>query len=176
MKKLSNLEFVILSLVSEKPIHGYQIEQTINERGMREWTDIGFSSIYHVLNKLLGSGMLTSQLKTVHERPARKVFTLTPNGMDLLRAEIYHRLSTPQPYSPDFDLALSSLPMLSKEEIRSAVINFKSQLTEKIAEVEEKQARIQPFSEKHIKDLFAHSLHAMQCELDWVSNYLIEME
>jgi DNA-binding PadR family transcriptional regulator len=48
---MTNAELAILSLVVEKPRHGYQIEQVIEERGMREWTEVGFSSIYYLLKK-----------------------------------------------------------------------------------------------------------------------------
>jgi len=47
--------------VAEQPKHGYQIEQDITTRGMREWTEIGFSSIYYVLNKLEADSWLASQ-------------------------------------------------------------------------------------------------------------------
>jgi DNA-binding PadR family transcriptional regulator len=43
---MTNAELAILSLVAEQPRHGYEIEQVIEEREMREWTEIGFSSIY----------------------------------------------------------------------------------------------------------------------------------
>ena len=49
---MTNPELAILSLIAEKPRHGYDIEQVIEARGMREWTEIGFSSIYYLLNKL----------------------------------------------------------------------------------------------------------------------------
>jgi len=176
MKTLSNLEYIILALVAEKPVHGYQIEQTITERGMREWTDIGFSSIYHVLNKLRNSGALTCQTEAANDRPSRKIYSITSLGEERLHSEVILRLSTPQPYSPDFDLALSSLPVLSREEIRSAVSLFHAQLTAKILEVKEKQASLLPYAEKHVLDLFGHSLNAMQSELDWVSDYLKIME
>ncbi len=44
----------------ESPMHGYQIEQIIEERGMREWTPIGFSSIYYLLDKMKDKGWLAS--------------------------------------------------------------------------------------------------------------------
>ena len=51
-KDLTDAEMLVLGLVAEMPRHGYQLEQVIEERGMREWTQIGFSSIYFVLSKL----------------------------------------------------------------------------------------------------------------------------
>ena len=35
---MTNAELAVLSLVAEKPRHGYEIEQVIEERGMRDWT------------------------------------------------------------------------------------------------------------------------------------------
>ena len=49
---MTNAELAILSLIGESPRHGYEIEQVIEARGMREWTEIGFSSIYYLLKKL----------------------------------------------------------------------------------------------------------------------------
>lgn len=176
MKTLSNLEFVVLSLVAEKPVHGYQIEQLIVERGMREWTDIGFSSIYHVLGKLQKQGFLTSLSEASGDRPARKVFSLTWQGANLLHAEVLDRLSTPRPYSADIDLALSCLPVLSQTEIRGALENFQTVLSAKIKEVQEKHNLIANGMEPHVDALFKHSLQAMQSELNWISNYLTKME
>ena len=49
LKDLTDSELLVLGLVAEMPRHGYELEQVIEQRGMREWTQIGFSSIYFVL-------------------------------------------------------------------------------------------------------------------------------
>ena len=48
---LSNAEYAVLSLLAEAPRHGYGVERIVEERGMRNWTEIGFSSIYFLLKK-----------------------------------------------------------------------------------------------------------------------------
>jgi len=50
---MTNAELVLLSLIAENPRHGYDLEHVIAERGMRNWTEIAFSSIYFVLNQLV---------------------------------------------------------------------------------------------------------------------------
>ena len=60
---MTNAELAILSLIAEQPRHGYDIEQIIEARGMRDWTEIGFSSIYYLLNKLEKAGLIESQLQ-----------------------------------------------------------------------------------------------------------------
>ena len=71
---MTNAELAILSLIAEQPRHGYDIEQVIEARGMREWTEIGFSSIYYLLKKLEKDGLIESQLEQQEGKgPARKV-------------------------------------------------------------------------------------------------------
>ena len=42
---LTPAELTILGLLEEQPRHGYELEQVIEERGIRQWTALGFSSI-----------------------------------------------------------------------------------------------------------------------------------
>ena len=46
---LTPAELTLLGLLAEKPRHGYELEEVIIARGMRDWTEIGFSSIYYLL-------------------------------------------------------------------------------------------------------------------------------
>ena len=55
---INEREAAILGLLWEKPLYGYTIEKIIEERGMRHWTDIGFSSIYYVLKRLESRNLL----------------------------------------------------------------------------------------------------------------------
>jgi DNA-binding PadR family transcriptional regulator len=70
---MTNAELVLLNLIAEQPRHGYDIEQAIEERGMREWTEIGFSSIYYMLRKLRREKLIEGKLEETSSGPARKV-------------------------------------------------------------------------------------------------------
>ncbi|MEQ9246341.1 MAG: PadR family transcriptional regulator, partial [Nitratireductor sp.] len=59
---LTDAELLLLGLVAEMPRHGYELEQIIDTRGMREWTQVGFSSIYFVLGKLEKSGLVAAEV------------------------------------------------------------------------------------------------------------------
>jgi DNA-binding PadR family transcriptional regulator len=176
MKNLSNLEFVILSLVAEKPVHGYQMEQIIEQRGIRVWTDIGFSSIYYVLRKLESAGYLTSLSEAAGERPARKYYTITPNGSEIFHGEVLDRLSFPRLHTGDFDLALGCLPVLSDDEIISSLQGLKQRLAEQIPLVSAKQDPRDSDMGSHVPILFDHMLSAMKAELDWISRLLNKLE
>ena len=80
---MTNAELAILSLVAEQPRHGYEIEQVIEARGMREWTEVGFSSIYYLLKKLERRGLVEGHLEAAERGPARKIYRLTPCQLPL---------------------------------------------------------------------------------------------
>lgn len=184
MDELTNTEMAILGLAAEGPRHGYQIEQDIAMRGMREWTEIGFSSIYYILNKLEKSGWLASELisGTAAEGrggPARRVYRLTETGWGVLREAVRVRLARPRLRSGDFDLALANQPILPPEEARAAVRENRDDLTQRVEFV---RARLQASragarqAPPHVEALFSRSLALMQAELDWLNEYLTQLE
>lgn len=42
---LTDGELTVLGLLAEAPRHGYELDRVIEQRGIREWTTLGFSSI-----------------------------------------------------------------------------------------------------------------------------------
>ena len=194
MDTMTNTELAILGLIAERPRHGYQGEQDIELRGMREWTEIGFSSIYYVLNKLESAGWLASELVAGGEGeqgrggparrgPARRVYRITAAGAEAIRAAVTRRLAHPNPRSGDFELALANLPALSPQEVREALETHRAELQQRLEYLRAKwqsdraalaQAGM-PFP-PHIDTLFSRSLVMIQAELDWVTQYLNQPE
>jgi hypothetical protein len=80
---MTNAELAILGLIVERPRHGYEIEKVIEERGMREWTEVAFSSIYYILRKLEKKNLIHSRLDTHGSDP----FLLGLAGMPAIQTE-----------------------------------------------------------------------------------------
>ena len=110
---MTNAELAVLSLVAQQPRHGYEIEQVIEERGMRNWTEIGFSSIYYLLKKLERKGLVESHIEEAERGAARRVYRITQAGVKALRAGLHDALSIPRFHSSSLLLGLSNLPALS---------------------------------------------------------------
>jgi DNA-binding PadR family transcriptional regulator len=175
---MTNAEVAILCLLAEQPLYGYQIEQLIEQRGMRQWTEIGFSSIYYILNKLEENGWLSAEKCSDGDRPVRKVYQLTAGGAAGLRQAVSQRLRAPRARSGDLDLALACLPVLPLNEVLAALTESRAGLEQRMKEVNIKQAVGQqaaslPF---HVKSLFDHSLVLMQAELDWIDRFIIQLK
>ena len=167
--EITNKELAVLGLVFEEPKYGYQIEQDIKNRGMREWTEIGFSSIYYILNKLEQKHWLESKKDFETKHLPRKIYQITSNGSELYLREILQRLRSPRPQSADFDLALGSLSIIPHSEALQAIKDNQASLENQIKKVELKwQADLHGPMPEHVNLLFDHSLHRMKAELEWL--------
>jgi DNA-binding PadR family transcriptional regulator len=173
---MTNAELAILSLIAEQARHGYEIEQVIVARGMREWTEIGFSSIYYLLNKLEKAGMIISQLQQPEGKgPARKVYSITQKGWQAQIEGTIAALSTPQSGSSTFLLGLSNFPILPREQVLEALNSYTRQLegslNHMLARAEE-QRPLPPF----VEAMFDYSKTMAIAEINWIQKYILLLE
>ncbi len=170
---MTNSELVLLSLVAECPRHGYELEKVIEERGMRNWTDIAFSSIYFLLNKLVKDGYIAAHTQPAAGRgPAKKVFNLLPAGMEALRLGVRAGLANASPGDRSFLLGLSCLPMLPRNEVLSALNERLAALYGRRTELQNHPALTQPGFPPHVTAMFTYSLALIDAEVNWLSAYI----
>lgn len=167
---MTQAELAILSLVAEKPRHGYEIEQIIEERGMREWTELSFSSIYYLLKKLEQQDLVESRLEEAERGPARKVYEATPEGRAALKSGVLEALSTPGHCYPPIQLGLANLPVLSRAEALEALREYRERLEERQADLEAEWESQRPLP-YFVDAMFEYSLRMVEAELEWVTDF-----
>jgi len=173
---MTSAELAVLSLIVEQPRHGYEIEAQIKARGMRDWTDIGFSSIYAILKKLEGKGWVEAHLaRSVGQGPPRKVFRANAEGRKAHREAILAVLSeNRRPHSPLL-IGLANLPVISPAEAIVALGAYcqslevqRIQLSDRL----EAQRPLPPF----VEAMFDYSFTQLESELGWVRSHMQELE
>lgn len=172
---MTNAELAILGLVVEQPRHGYEIERVIEERGMRDWTEVGFSSIYYLLKKLEREGYVESQLVEAARGPARKVYRASPSGQQALRAGVLEALSVPKRSYLPLQLGLSHLPGIPTSEAIAALEQYRDGLAQRLAHVRQRWQSQQPLP-LFIEAMFGHSITLIEAELSWVEGFIQAME
>lgn len=174
-RPLTHAEQAILSLVAETPRHGYEIEQVIRQRGMREWADLGFSSIYYLLGRLERRGLVLSARRASPEGPIRRVYRCTPSGATALRQAVVRALTQPEPGDSPVQLALANLPVLSPREMRRAIAEYHDRLREREMLLRRRQ-REQPVLPDHVQAMFARSQALLRTEIRWAKAYRAHLE
>lgn len=162
---LTPAELTILGLVIEQPSHGYDLERVIEQRGIREWTDLGFSSIYYILNKLQAKGCVESSAG--RSSKSRRVYTATPAGRQSATEAAIAALSEAIPLRPPILTGLANLPLLTNKQVTSALMQRRRQLNQRIQAVEatrQAQRPLPPF----VESIFSYSLSLLQAERQWL--------
>jgi DNA-binding PadR family transcriptional regulator len=75
---------IILKLVSERAMYGYEIIKVINERtkGDFEWKE---GTLYPCLHRLEGAGLITSEWQEADSGRQRKYYAITRKGAATLK-------------------------------------------------------------------------------------------
>jgi len=95
------MEHALLGLVRQRPMHAYEIHQTLAQaEALGLVWQLKQAQTYALLARLEEAGYLASTLETQESRPPRKVLHLTPEG----EAAFAHWRVTPVRHGRDFRL------------------------------------------------------------------------
>ncbi|WP_029040720.1 PadR family transcriptional regulator [Cucumibacter marinus] len=171
--KTTDAELLLLGLIAEMPRHGYELEQVIEQRGMREWTQIGFSSIYFVLGKLEKAGLIAA--RAPESAKSRKIFTLTATGEETLRTQTVEALREVRPRPSSVLLGMAHWPVLDRDTALGALADRARAVGAEIERLAAIQYDQQPLPD-FVNALFDYSLGQLRAELKWVEETLAYME
>lgn len=114
----SPVAFVVLSLLSEAPMHPYRMGQLIRERGKdRVVNAAARNSVQQAVNRLARDGLIQAQAPEGDGRyPARVVYSINDAGTDLLFRWLDEMISLPGDEYPRFPAALAFLALSSPQD------------------------------------------------------------
>ncbi len=79
--KLTTSDLVLLSLLAERPMHGYQANALFEFRKVRDWAGVSRPQVYYSLEKLARLGLpRTDERSAEIAGPERRVFATTDAG------------------------------------------------------------------------------------------------
>ena len=165
----TDAELLLLGLIAEMPRHGYQLEQEIERRSMREWTRIGFSSIYFVLGELKRARLVSA--KKAAGAKARKTFTLTVAGRRTLVAQTLAALRTYRPTYSSILLGMIHWPALEREEALDALEARGRAVNAELARLGAIQVDQQPLPD-YVEALFDFTIGQLKAEAEWIGHTL----
>ncbi len=172
---LSIAETALLGLLAEQEMHPYQIEQEVKYRDMRYWTDLSMSAIYKLLRGLEKKGLVLRSDEVTPENRLRKIYRLSPEGLDALSAKIETLLSEPEHTKWQVDVAIYNSHLLPKPEVLKALGKYKISLEEKIKNYHELLIFLKSINcPSHRFSLAIRPIYLLEAELKWLSAFIKE--
>jgi DNA-binding PadR family transcriptional regulator len=101
-RELTTPDLVLLSLLAERPLHGYEANAELERREVRDWAGISRPQVYYSIEKLAQLGLVrASEIESVGG-PERTVFQTTAKGRAALADALEREECTTQRERPPF--------------------------------------------------------------------------
>lgn len=145
--ELTTPDLVLLSLLAERPMHGYQVNAELERREVRDWANISRPQVYYSLDKLDRLGMIrAAESDQPLAGPERRVFATTAKGRSALASALERQDWATQRERPPFLiwLALSWQAELSvvRKQIRARQKFLEQELAREQATLEGIRAEV----------------------------------
>ena len=136
--RLTTPDLVILSLLAERPMHGYEVNATLENRQIRDWAAVSRPQIYYSLDKLTGFGLIRVTAEDAPSAgPERRVFKTTEPGRkrlaDALESAHWTRTRVHQPFLTWLALSWQARPRAFQKQLEQRREFLERQLAEEQA-------------------------------------------
>ena len=118
-RAVSNLlALAVLVALTERPMHPYEMATTMRSQGKERSIKLNYGSLYTVVDNLAKHGLIEAgEARREGRRPERTVYQLTDSGRVKLDAWMSDLLARPVKEYPQFEAALSLLPVLHPDHV-----------------------------------------------------------
>lgn len=117
----SKVEIVVLGLLTEGPLYGYELLERYRRRAMGEWVDVARASVYQTLRRLEDVHALTGRQQEGTEGPDRRVYRIARAGRERLHRGLRECLGASGPYRSVIAPGLSFIHLFNGGEAERAL-------------------------------------------------------
>lgn len=113
----TTLSLAVLGLLSERPMHPYEIAFLMRKRGLVDTIRLKLGSLYHSVQALQATGLI-SPVETAREgrRPERTVYAITRAGSDVFDGALRGLIREPVREYNEFEAGLCFIGQMDRSE------------------------------------------------------------
>lgn len=180
MAALTPLAIAMLALLRERPMHPYEMHQTLLERHQDRVVKIRPGSLYHTVERLLSDGLVAvKSVEREGNRPERTTYRILPAGERALTDRVADLLREWGNDYPSFPVAIGEVHFLPREVAISSLKERMAAIEADLAMIEGGQQGARARGVDPVVLLSGTYLHHMfRAEHEWLARTveLIETE
>lgn len=172
------MTLAVLELLSEAPMHPYEMKQKMHERGIERAIPSKAASIYDTVERLTRAGFIEPVVTNREgRRPERTIYQLTSAGADELDSWLRQLLEEPSREFPRFTAALMFLGALRRKEEAIKVLErraaaFEAQIASSDAIIRDLPVELPRLFV--IEEEYAQAMR--RAELEWLRRTIAELK
>src|SRR4051794_14217795 len=165
------LALAVLALLWERPMHPYEMSMTLRERRKDESVKLNFGSLYSVVDSLVKHGLIeAASTERDGNRPTRTIYRITDAGATEAIDWLTELVRTPVKEFPQFEAALSFLPLLGPDDVVRLLRLRQASLERQVAGIEAALASAEAMGLPRIFSLESdYELAVVRAELAFVA-------
>jgi DNA-binding PadR family transcriptional regulator len=174
--RLTIPDLVILSLLAERPMHGYEVNTTLEDRKIRDWAPVSRPQIYYSLDKLIKLHLIRASFDdSPSAGPERRVLETTPLGRerlaDALERESWVDEKVHQPFPIWLALSWQARPRTFRKQLNRRKKLLEKKLAEERVTLEDVLREVgHPYHEAVW--MLQLTIEQMEVELRWIQRLL----
>ena len=169
---LTKNDLLVLGLLLDRPMHGYEINQYVQAEGVTAWYDISTAAIYYSLGKLRRQNLIF-ETRTRSGGAEKSVYHVTELGREQFFAGMESALASEQPIRSEYDLGiflLNKLPQDRALELLENRLDFLRRWGDGLTQTleQERAADVQPLR----LAILEHTNAYARMEIEWLSGII----
>ncbi|MEV3977208.1 PadR family transcriptional regulator [Nonomuraea sp. NPDC049758] len=170
----ASTRILILGSLLDGPMNGYGVRRRLEMMGADTWANVAFGSIYHGLGKMADEGLLAV---VEAGKGGKVVYELTDAGRYEFHRLLMHSWSEVRPVVDPFQVALTFMHRMEKQEILGALHGRIRQLRLNIETIDHAYGTKQRYGEpRHLDENLRLTQAMLQAQLDWVEGAIGRVE
>ena len=167
------IEFAILGLLHEAPMHGYELRKRLASR-LGTLQALSYGSLYPALRRLLRAGLIAEEEETARGRRAKRVYKLTAEGKERFATLVTE--GGPDAWDDDgFGVHLAFFSRTPAEARMRILEGRRRRVEERREGLRATLARAGEQIDRYTRELHRMGLESSEREVRWL-NELIEHE
>lgn len=177
-RALAPLSLLTLGLVAERPMHAYEMVQTILERSEDRLVRFRPGTLYHAVDRLAADELITVfETRREGNRPERTVYAITDRGRSALAENLERTLAHHPTEYPELYLALAEAHALPRVRVRELLATRMVAMTD---ELDSAIAAADAASDQGKPEMFyldaGCRIATLRAQLDWLEGLLERLD
>ncbi|SIR81973.1 PadR family transcriptional regulator [Williamsia sterculiae] len=168
--RLTPLAIMVLGLLRERPMHPYEMYQTLISRREQRLANVRPGSLYHTVDRLLQRELLcVNDVGRAGNRPERTVYAITAAGSAQVTEGLADMLAHPVSEYPQIHLALAEAHELPADQV---VTLLDQRLDAMRAELSDLEGTIEAAEQRDVAEVFyldvGLRVSVLRTQIDWL--------
>ena len=169
---LTKNDLLVLGLLLDRPMHGYEINQYVEAEGVTTWFNISTPAIYYSLNKLRRQGLIF-EMRSQGGGAKKSVYHPTEKGREQFFTGMEETLSSEEPVRFEYDLGIFLLNKLPHDRALALLEKRMDFLQRRRARVDETLERDRATGGQPLQiAILEHAAACARMEVQWLSGII----